>query len=107
MPLVVMMVAFRHCRWLGYVLLPFVAATVVSTLYLQMHYLIDVVAGIALVPVCLWIGVRGDTWWLRVTTALRGQRAGRERSPAATRVLQILQVVVVVVAAVWVTWRLV
>ncbi len=107
MPLVVMMVAFRHCRWLGYVLLPFVAATVVSTLYLQMHYLIDVVAGMALVPICLWIGARGDHWWLRVTRLLRGSGESRERSPKAARALKIMQVVVVVVATLWVTWRLV
>ncbi len=107
LPLVVMMMAFRHSRWFGAVLLPFVLATVMSTLYLQMHYLIDVVAGIALVPICLWIGVRADGWWLRVTRLMRVGQGERVRSSGAVRVLKVLQVTLVVIAALWVTWRLV
>ncbi len=107
LPLVVMMVAFRHSRWFGMVLLPFVLATVMSTLYLQMHYLIDVVAGIALVPICVWIGVRADGWWLRLTQLMRFDPGERVRSAVAVRVLKVLQVTVVVIAALWMTWRLV
>ena len=107
MPLVVLMVAYRHSRWLGYVLAPFVFSTVLSTLYLQMHYLIDVVAGVALAFLCLLIGIRGDGWWLRLTETLRGLRGDPSRPHPATRVLKVLQVVLIVVAFLWVTWRLV
>ena len=80
-PLVVTVIAFRHMRWLGWVLLPFVLSTVFSTLYLQMHYLIDLVAGVALVPIAVTIGMRGDRWW----AALMQRLGVRERDPDQPR----------------------
>lgn len=106
-PLVVNVMAFRHTRWLGWVLLPFVLSTVFSTIYLQMHYLIDVVAGIALVPLAVAIGLRGDGWWRALMNRLGARfpfarvetaRVARSRQ-ALTRVVQ---VVLVAAAVYWV-----
>ena len=48
------------------VLAPFVLSTVLSTLYLRMHYVADVLAGVLLVPVSTLIGLKGDLWWARL-----------------------------------------
>jgi membrane-associated phospholipid phosphatase len=108
-PLVVLVMAFRHCRWLGYVLLPFVLSTVLSTLYLQMHYLIDVVAGIALGPITVGIGLHGDRCWSRLVTWLgdtESEPAGADGAVASVRprlATRVLQVLLLVVAITWVT----
>ncbi|MDY0000230.1 MAG: phosphatase PAP2 family protein [Polyangia bacterium] len=105
-PLVVNVIAFRHVRWLGYLLLPFVVSTVFSTLYLQMHYLIDVVAGVALVPFAVAIGVRGDKWWAALMAALGRRFPGFlgavSRQSRRGRVLaRVFQVLIVGVAIYW------
>lgn len=105
-PLVVNVIAFRHARWLGFVLLPFVLSTVLSTLYLQMHYLIDVVAGVALVPLTVAIGVRGDRWWASLLDGLSrrfpGYHQALARGSQPGRVLaRVFQVLLVVVAIYW------
>lgn len=106
-PLVVLVIAFRHMRWLGWVLLPFVISTVFSTLYLQMHYLTDVVGGILLVPIAVTIGVRGDHWW----AALLRRLGVPDRDPEAPvksagypghLVTRVMQVAMVVLAVYWV-----
>jgi len=72
-PLTVLVVAYRHSWKLAIVLTPFVLSTVFSTLYLRMHYLIDVVAGIALVPFCVFLGIKVDGWWCKIhRRAIRG-----------------------------------
>jgi membrane-associated phospholipid phosphatase len=106
-PLVVTTIAFRHVRWLGWVLLPFVLSTVVSTLYLQMHYLIDVLAGIALVPVTVLIGIRGDAWWAALMRRLgvveRAPDQGALPRPGPGRLLvRTVRVAVVLLAIYWV-----
>ena len=106
-PVVVTVLAFRHMRWLGFVLLPFVVATVISTLYLQMHYFTDVVAGLALVPITVALGIHGDRIWHRILRWLRVPDRGPPEAagpvhvprPAAVR---LLRVVAVVLAAYWV-----
>lgn len=106
-PLVVNVIAFRHVRWLGWVLLPFVLSTVLSTLYLQMHYLIDVVAGIALVPLAVTIGIRGDRWWDGAMRRL-GERFPTAREGIVSRMrsgrlmARVFQVLLVGVAIYWV-----
>lgn len=106
-PIVVTVIAFRHMRWLGAVLVPFVAATVVSTLYLQMHYLTDVVAGITLVPFTVALGVHGDRLWLGLMHRLgvpdRDPSWGSERAqPGRLAATRLMRVVAVVLAVYWV-----
>lgn len=43
--------AWRGSRWLGLLLLPVIVGNWISTVYLRYHYLIDVLAGFALVPI--------------------------------------------------------
>jgi membrane-associated phospholipid phosphatase len=49
---VVWLYAYRNSRRLFWILAPLVVSLWVSTLYLRYHYLIDVVAGLALAPLC-------------------------------------------------------
>ncbi len=106
-PLTVLVIAFRHMRWLGWVLLPLVLSTVVSTLYLQMHYLTDVVAGIALVPIAVTIGIRGDAWWAALMRRLGVQEREPDAPPRPLRlpgrvVARTVRVAMVVLAVYWV-----
>jgi membrane-associated phospholipid phosphatase len=48
--------AYRHSRRLFWVLSPLVLSLWVSTVYLRYHYLVDCVAGLVLVPLCLYVG---------------------------------------------------
>jgi membrane-associated phospholipid phosphatase len=43
--------AWRSSRWFGLLLLPLVVGNWISTIYLRYHYLVDVLAGFALVPI--------------------------------------------------------
>jgi len=49
---VVWLYAYRNSRRLFWILAPLVVSLWVSTVYLRYHYLIDVVAGLALAPLC-------------------------------------------------------
>jgi membrane-associated phospholipid phosphatase len=49
---VVWLYAYRNSRRLFWILAPLVLSLWVSTVYLRYHYLIDVVAGLALAPLC-------------------------------------------------------
>lgn len=55
-------IAWRHARRLFWALLPVVSLLVLSTVVLRYHYVVDVIAGLAGVPLTLWLGrrVRGD-----------------------------------------------
>ena len=44
--------AYRNSRWLFWILSPLILSLWISTVYLRQHYLIDVVAGLALAPLC-------------------------------------------------------
>ena len=61
--LLVLCYAWRFCRWLLPILALFVVGLLVSTVYLRHHYVIDLIAGAALVPWVLWITPRLDGWW--------------------------------------------
>ncbi len=52
MSFLVWMYAFRNSRRLFWVLCPFVLSLWVSTVYLRLHYLVDVLAGLLLAPLC-------------------------------------------------------
>ena len=61
--LVVVCYAWRFCRWLVPILAVFVVGLLASTIYLRHHYVIDLLAGAALVPWALWVTPRLDRWW--------------------------------------------
>jgi membrane-associated phospholipid phosphatase len=47
--------AYRNSRRLFWILAPLILSLWVSTVYLRYHYLIDVVAGLVLAPLCYWL----------------------------------------------------
>ena len=51
--LIVLAYAWRYKRWFFWLALPLVTGLIVATMYLRYHYVIDVVAGAALAPVCV------------------------------------------------------
>ena len=55
--------AWRHCRGFFPILLAFVVPLLVSTVYLRHHWVVDLIAGAALVPWVLWITPRFERWW--------------------------------------------
>ena len=59
--------ARRYCPWFFPFLLLFVVGLLVSTVYLRHHWVVDLLAGAALVPWVLWITPRFERfWWRRV-----------------------------------------
>jgi membrane-associated phospholipid phosphatase len=57
--------AWKYAKGLFAVLLPMGAALVVSTVYLRHHYVIDILAGLALAIVAYAVAPALDAWWLR------------------------------------------
>jgi membrane-associated phospholipid phosphatase len=55
--------AWRYLRWYFPILLVFVAGLLVSTVYLRHHWVVDLLAGAALVPWVLWVTPRYERWW--------------------------------------------
>jgi len=53
-----LVLAWRYARPAFWVLLPIVAVLVLSTMALRYHYVVDVLAGLAGVPLALWLGNR-------------------------------------------------
>jgi len=56
--------AWRHARGYFPLLLAFVVPLLVSTVYLRHHWIVDLLAGAALVPWVLWVTPRFERWWL-------------------------------------------
>ncbi|MGD0697143.1 MAG: phosphatase PAP2 family protein [Terriglobia bacterium] len=52
---VVWLYAWRNSRVLFWILAPFILSLWFSTVYLRYHYLVDVVAGLILAPLCYWL----------------------------------------------------
>jgi membrane-associated phospholipid phosphatase len=55
--------AWRYCRGFFPVLLAFVVPLLVATVYLRHHWVVDLLAGAALVPWVLWVTPRFERWW--------------------------------------------
>jgi membrane-associated phospholipid phosphatase len=55
--------AWRYCRWFFPILLVFVVGLLVSTIYLRHHWVVDLLAGMCLVPWTLWFAPRFERWW--------------------------------------------
>jgi membrane-associated phospholipid phosphatase len=47
--------AYRNSRRLFWIISPLILSLWVSTVYLRYHYLVDVLAGLALAPLCYWL----------------------------------------------------
>ncbi|OQX85181.1 hypothetical protein B6D60_08275 [candidate division KSB1 bacterium 4484_87] len=65
--------AYRYIKWLFWVLIPMVAMLVISTVYLRHHYVIDLIAGLALGAFTFWIGPKLENWWKNLSTKHRQQ----------------------------------
>ncbi len=52
---VVWLYAYRNSRSLFWILSPFILSLWLSTVYLRYHYLVDVLAGLILAPLCFWL----------------------------------------------------
>lgn len=75
--LVVLGLAYRYHRTAFWVLLPFCLSTVVATVYLRYHYLIDVVAGAAVAGLVLVLAPRLNERWDRWTRQLQEEGVAR------------------------------
>jgi membrane-associated phospholipid phosphatase len=60
---VVLAFAYRHARRLFFVYLPVALGLYVSTLYLRMHYVVDVLAGFAVSALAVGVGPRLERAW--------------------------------------------
>jgi membrane-associated phospholipid phosphatase len=52
--LIVLYYAWAYRRWFFWLGLPLVTGLIFSTVYLRYHYFVDVAAGVALAPLCVW-----------------------------------------------------
>jgi membrane-associated phospholipid phosphatase len=68
--LVMLVCAWRHLRVWFFVALPFVVGLWVSTIYLRHHYAVDLLAGLLLAPVALYLSPRLDRFWAKEQRAL-------------------------------------
>lgn len=71
--LLTLVYAWRYVRWYVLPLGIVVTGLLASTVYLRHHYVVDLVAGAALVPWVLWAAPRFERWWAAGQTA-RGVR---------------------------------
>lgn len=55
--------AWKYCRWFFPILLAFVIGLLVSTVYLRHHYVVDLIAGVMLLPWVIWVTPRFERWW--------------------------------------------
>jgi len=63
--------AWKYCRWYFPILLMFVLVLLVSTVYLRHHWVVDLLAGLCLVPWTVWLAPRYERWW---KATVNGQR---------------------------------
>jgi len=61
--LIVLYLAHRYEKFLFYLFLPVICALILSTLYLRYHYVIDLLAGMALAILCMIFGPLLHRWW--------------------------------------------
>ncbi len=62
---VVLCFAWRFSKPVFALYLPMALGLYVSTMYLRMHYAVDVAAGFAVAFAAVWIGPRLERWWYR------------------------------------------
>jgi len=69
-----LMFAFKYVRWLFWIMLPFCAGLILSTIYLRHHYAIDIIAGFALGILAFIFGAGIDSWWRSKNPSAVGDR---------------------------------
>ncbi len=62
---VVLAFAWRFSRKIFFIYLPIAIGLFISTVYLRMHYVVDVAAGFAVAAAAVAIGPRLEKWWRR------------------------------------------
>ena len=67
---VVLAFAWRYSRTAFLLYLPMAIGLYVSTMYLRMHYAVDVAAGFATAAVAVAVGPRLERWWYREAAAI-------------------------------------
>jgi membrane-associated phospholipid phosphatase len=67
---VVLAFAWRFSRVVFAIYLPIAVGLFVSTIYLRMHYAVDVAAGFAVAALAVAIGPRLERWWYRPAPAM-------------------------------------
>ncbi|MHB9029319.1 MAG: phosphatase PAP2 family protein, partial [Candidatus Latescibacterota bacterium] len=60
--------AWKYKRWLFWGFLPVNIGIILATVYLRYHYVVDVLAGLALAAFCVWAGPRVNAFWYRHVT---------------------------------------
>ena len=76
--------AWRYCRWFFPILLVFVAGLLTATVYLRHHWVVDLLAGMCLVPWTLWFAPRFEQWWkVNVNRASDASLLPHRREPEA------------------------
>ena len=60
--------SWKYCRWYFPILLVFVLGLLTSTVYLRHHWVVDLLAGMCLVPWTLWLAPRYERWWATTVT---------------------------------------
>jgi len=55
--------AFKYIRWLFFLMFPFCAGLILSTIYLRHHYVVDLVAGFILGIAAFIFAPKIDRWW--------------------------------------------
>jgi membrane-associated phospholipid phosphatase len=61
----VLYLAYRFDRKFFWIALPIVSALIFSTVYCRYHYVVDIIAGLALTVITVLIGEWSYAWWLR------------------------------------------
>ncbi|MGA2191949.1 MAG: phosphatase PAP2 family protein [Nitrospirota bacterium] len=56
--LIVLFFAWRYKRWFFWTALPLVCGLILATVYLRYHYVIDVIAGMVIAPLCIFCAYR-------------------------------------------------
>lgn len=99
----------RHRLWLGWIAAPQALGVIFSTMYLRYHYIVDVIAGVLVGAVAIFLG-----WWMD-RAARNGRGPGRdvvyESRRNSWRTMSLRAAIGAVVAgpaayAVWVVWRM-
>jgi membrane-associated phospholipid phosphatase len=67
---VVLAFAWRFSRVAFAIYLPIALGLYVSTIYLRMHYAVDVAAGFAVAAIAVAVGTRLERWWYRPSPAM-------------------------------------
>lgn len=61
----VLYLAYRFKRVLFWIFLPIVTALIFSAVYCRYHYVVDIIAGLVLTIITVFIGERYYEWWLK------------------------------------------